>query len=111
MLRQRAPVVLAAALASLLSLAAPVVAQPTAPPLPANARVVANGLINPRGFTFAPDGALIVAEPGSPPPGFVPHGGMPTPLFRPGVNTTGRVSRVDLSTGQRTTLAENLPSS
>jgi hypothetical protein len=85
-------------------------AQPAAP-LPPNAKVVADGLINPRGFTFAPDGALVVAEPGFAPPGFVPHMGQPTPLFQPGTSTTSRISRVNLTTGERTTLAENLPSS
>ena len=86
-------------------------AQPAPPSLPPNATVVAGGLINPRGFTFAPDGALVVAEAGAPPEGFVAPFGPPTPMFRPGTTTTGRVSRVDLATGQRTTLADGLPSS
>jgi glucose/arabinose dehydrogenase len=85
-------------------------AQPIAQ-VPTNATVVAGGLINPRGFTFAPDGALIVAEPGFAPPGFVPHMGQPTPLFQPGTSTTGRISRVDLTTGARSTVADGLPSS
>src|SRR5215218_2135598 len=71
------------------------------PPLPPNATVVASGLLNPRGFTFAPDGALVVAESGSPPAGFMPLNGPPTPMFRPGTTTTGRVSRIDLMSGQR----------
>jgi hypothetical protein len=104
-------VALAAAVPLLVSTAQPAAGQPAPPPLPANATVVASGLINPRGFTFAPDGALVVAEPGTAPPGFVPHGGMPAPLFQPGTTTTGRVSRVDPTTGQRATLAEDLPSS
>jgi hypothetical protein len=78
--------------------------------LPPNATVVASGLINPRGFTFAPDGALVVAEAGAVPDGFEATGGPPTPMFRPAATTTGRVSRIDLGTGQRTTLAEGLPS-
>jgi hypothetical protein len=80
------------------------------PPLPANAMVVASGLLNPRGFTFAPDGALVVAESGSPPPGFQPVGLPPPGDFIPGTTKTGRVSRFDLSTGARTVLAEGLPS-
>jgi hypothetical protein len=75
-----------------------------------NVSVVAGELLNPRGFTFAPDGALIVAESGSPPPGFQPVG-LPPPMdFQPGVTKTGRVTRIDLATGQRSTLAEGLPS-
>ncbi len=35
-----------------------------APPLPAGAEVVADGLDNPRGLTFGPDGALWIAEAG-----------------------------------------------
>jgi hypothetical protein len=80
------------------------------PPLPANALVVAGGLLNPRGFTWAPDGALIVAESGAPPPGFQAPGGPPTPEFRPGTSFSGRVSRIDPATGERTTLADGLPS-
>ncbi|MBA2446956.1 MAG: ScyD/ScyE family protein [Chloroflexi bacterium] len=80
------------------------------PPLPPNATVVASGLLNPRGFTFAPDGALIVAESGAAPAGFEALGGPPTPTFRPGTSLSGRVSRVNLATGERTTLAEGLPS-
>ena len=86
-------------------------AQPASPSLPPNATIVASGLINPRGFTFAPDGALVVAESGAVPDGFEAPHGPPTPMFRPATTTTGRVSRVDLATGQRTTLAEGLPSS
>src|SRR5918912_2625150 len=78
---------------------------------PAGATVVASGLINPRGFTFAPDGALIVTEPGFMPPGFQPHLGQPTPLFQPGTSTTSRISRINRQTNERTSLAENLPSS
>jgi len=89
----------------------PVEAQPSSPALPPNATVVASGLLNPRGFTFAPDGALVVAESGAVPDGFESPHGPPTPMFRPATTTTGRVSRVDLATGQRTTLADGLPSS
>jgi hypothetical protein len=89
----------------------PVMAQPASPGLPPNAAVAASGLVNPRGFTFAPDGALVVAEAGAPPDGFVAPLGPPTPMFRPGTTTTGRVSRIDPATGQRTSLADGLPSS
>jgi hypothetical protein len=89
----------------------PASAQPAAPSLPANATAVASGLINPRGFTFAPDGALVVAESGAFPDGFeVPHG-PPTPMFRPATTTTGRISRIDLNSGERTTIVDGLPSS
>ena len=96
-------VLLTALLAS--TWAVPVEAQPS------NATVVASGLLNPRGFTFAPDGALVVAESGAVPDGFESLHGPPTPMFRPATTTTGRISRVDLATGQRTTLADGLPSS
>jgi hypothetical protein len=84
---------------------------PTAFAQPAGATVVASGLINPRGFTFAPDGSIIVTEPGFMPPGFQPHLGQPTPLFQPGTSTTSRISRINGQNGQRTSLAEDLPSS
>jgi hypothetical protein len=90
---------------------APASAQPPGPGLSSNAKVVASGLNNPRGFTFAPDGALIVAESGSVPAGFEAPHGPPTPMFRPATTTTGRISRIDLMSGERTTLAEGLPSS
>ena len=101
-----------AALGAMLALSTPAVlvaAQPASPSLPENATVVAGGLLNPRGFTFTGDGALVVAEAGAPPPGFVAPGGPPTPDFRPGTTTTGRISRVDLGTGERTTLVDGLP--
>jgi hypothetical protein len=98
-----------ALLALVVLSAAPSAAAQSAPA--ATATVVASGLINPRGFTFAPDGALIVTEPGFMPPGFQPHLGQPTPLFQPGTSTTSRISRVDMRTGERTSMAENLPSS
>jgi hypothetical protein len=95
-----------------LAIGVPVIRAQAGPPsLPPGATVVASGLINPRGFTFAPDGALVVAEAGPAAPGFQPAGGPPKPEFRPPTSTTGRVSRVDLATGERTTLAEGLPSS
>src|SRR5215204_385381 len=102
-------VLVATLLASIWAL--PAGAQPAPPAVPSNATVVASGLINPRGFAFAPDGALVVAESGAVPDGFESPHGPPTPMFRPATTTTGRISRVDLATGQRTTLDEDLPSS
>src|ERR687885_421415 len=98
-----------ALLALVVLSAAPVAA--AQPAQPADATVVASGLINPRGFTFAPDGSIIVTEPGFMPPGFQPHLGQPTPLFQPGTSTTSRISRINRQTNERTSLAENLPSS
>jgi hypothetical protein len=89
----------------------PASAQPAAPSLPQTATAVASGLINPRGFTFAPDGALVVAEAGAMPDGFEVPNGPPTPTFRPATTTTGRISRIDLTSGERTTIADGLPSS
>jgi glucose/arabinose dehydrogenase len=99
-----APSVLASSL-----LASPVV-QEGMPTLPSNVTVVADGLLNPRGFTFAPDGALIVAESGAPPSGFQPVGLPPPSDFIPGVTMSGRISRFDLATSTRTIIADGLPS-
>ena len=65
-----------------------------APPLPGNAQVIARGLKNPRGFTWGPDGALYVAEAGTPPPGFTPAtspSGRSAPVV---TNRNGRISRI-----------------
>jgi plastocyanin len=77
---------------------------------PAGATVVAQGLNNPRGFTFAPDGALVIAEAGRAVPGFQPVGLPPPPDFRPPTTTTGRIVRVDLASGEQSVLADGLPS-
>jgi hypothetical protein len=107
---RRLTAALLAVVSALVILGVPlqVSAQPSLPP---NASVVASGLVNPRGMVFASDGSLIVAEAGSPPEGFVSPMGPPTPTFRPGTNLTGRVSRIDMTTGERSTLLEGLPSS
>lgn len=88
-------------------------AQPAAapagpPPLPANARMIAGGLLNPRGFTWGPDGALYVAESGTPPAGFVPRMGPPNFALPQITNMNGRISRI-ASDGTRTTIADGLP--
>jgi hypothetical protein len=70
--------------------------------------VVASGLLNPRGFTWGPDGNLYVAEAGSPPAGFQPPQGPPVPGAPPVVNMNGRISRIDAD-GKRTTIADGLP--
>jgi hypothetical protein len=87
---------LAAAVPLFVSATQAAAGQPAPPPLPANATVVASGLINPRGFTFAPDGALFVVEISR----FV---GRP-PFLEP---FTGRVARAGEG-GQLTTVAGNL---
>jgi hypothetical protein len=93
-----------------VALAAPAsLAQPAPPPLPSNAHVVASGLANPRGFTWGPDGALYIAESGTPPAGFMPPaGGPPPPGTPPVTNNNGRVSRV-VPEGARTVLVSGLP--
>src|SRR5215471_11802375 len=87
---------------------ASVAAQPAPPPLPSNVQVVAGGLLNPRGFTWGPEGDLYVAEAGSPPAGYKPPQGPPAPGGPPVTNNNGRISRIDAS-GARTTIADGLP--
>ena len=73
---------------------------------PSAGEVLADGLLQPRGITIGPDGAIYVAEAGS---GgsteFVTDDG--TTIF---IGTTGRISRIDPATGERTTVADGLPS-
>ena len=97
-------------LAAILALVAPAsLAQPGPPPLPDNVHVVAAGLANPRGFTWGPDGALYVAESGTPPAGFMPPAGPPPPAGSPPViNNNGRITRI-VPEGARTVLASGLP--
>jgi hypothetical protein len=82
-----------------------------APPLPANATLVASGLEGPRGLRFGPDGYLYVAEAGT--GGTTSTAGectqVPTP---PGPYTggpTARISKISPS-GTRTTVASGFPS-
>ncbi|MGI9145698.1 MAG: ScyD/ScyE family protein [Chloroflexota bacterium] len=83
-------------------------AQPAPPPLPGNVHVVASGLVNPRGFTWGPDGSLYVIESGTPPAGFVPPSGPPQPDSPPVTNNNGRILRFGPG-GARTVLVSGLP--
>jgi hypothetical protein len=70
--------------------------------------VVASGLLNPRGFTWGPDGALYVIESGSPPPGYTQPSGPPQPGDPPVINNNGRITRL-APDGTRTVLVDGLP--
>ena len=68
--------------------------------------VIANGLNNPRGLNFAPDGALYVTEAGSGGAGPCAPGPEGTRCY----GTTGSVTRIDLGQGTITRVATGLPS-
>jgi len=97
-------------LLALTALIAPTsLAQPAPPPLPSNVHVVVSGLANPRGFTWGPDGALYIAESGTPPAGFTqPAGPPPPPGTPPVINDNGRIIRA-VPGGSTTVLADGLP--
>ena len=98
------------------------------PPLPqthggAQVSVLAAGLHDPRGMTIGPDGRLYVAEAGTTEGRFVPP--PPPPPTEPPTVTrcevywpvgpatpgfSGRISRIDLRSGRRQTVADGLPS-
>ena len=88
------------------------ICQTNLPPLSPNAVVFAQGLNNPRGIKFGPDGNLYVAEGGT--GGNLSTAGTCTQVFPPiGPYTggyTGRISKIDAS-GNRTTVVSTLPSS
>jgi hypothetical protein len=95
--------------ASAILIAPSVSAQPgPPPPLPDNVQVVASGLVNPRGFTWGPDGALYVAEAGSPPPGYMPPAGPADPGTPPVINNDSRVVRV-MPGAAKSVIVDNLP--
>src|SRR5262245_19915670 len=111
--RQIGAIVQAAIILALLAaFGGSALAQPPSPQLSANATVFADGLNNPRGLKFGPDGALYVAEGGA--CGANSTAGICAQVVPPiGPYTggkTARISRID-STGARTTVVETLPSS
>jgi len=74
-------------------------------PGPSAGRMLASGLMDPRGIKLGPDGMLYVAEAGK---------GGDTKIVVEGqeatVGTTGRISKIDPATGERTTVIDGLPS-
>lgn len=84
---------------------APVPATPAAP------QVIASGLEYPRGFAFGPDGAIYLAEAGTPEGNTTMTVGLcPQVGFGPSRGGfTSRISRITLD-GTRTTVADHLPS-
>ncbi len=78
---------------------------------PGTPRVIVSGLEYPRGFAFGRDGAIYVAEAGTPDGNTMMTVGLcPQVGFGPSSGGfTSRISRVTMS-GQRTTVADHLPS-
>src|SRR4051794_25165216 len=74
-------------------------------------QVLASGLEYPRGFAFGPDGAIYVAEAGTPEGNTTMTVGLcPQVGFGPSSGGfTSRISRITLG-GMRTTVADHLPS-
>jgi hypothetical protein len=102
-------VAVAAVIAVTVLVSPSVAAQPgQPPPLPDNVQVVASGLVNPRGFTWGPDGALYIAEAGSPPSGYMPPQRPPEPGAPAVINNDSRVVRV-MPGAAKTVVVDNLP--
>jgi hypothetical protein len=75
-------------------------------PAPTAGSKVGSGLVNPRGFKMGPDGMLYIAEAG--------NGGTTEFTAADGSKMlngfSGRISKMDPATGERTTVADKLPS-
>lgn len=99
-----APVALAAVAAALLS---GVVFAQEGPPAPSAGTVLAGDLLQPRGITIGPDGMIYVAEAGTGGDAEGPAGPEGGALHN---GFTGRVSKIDPGTGERTTVVDGLPS-
>jgi len=103
-----------AAVTLVLDFAASTAMAQSGPAAHANVTVFAEGLSNPRGLKFGPDGNLYVAEGGvggtNPPPNDPDCVVVPPVGPYAGSPTGSRISRID-SEGKRTTFVDGLPSS
>jgi hypothetical protein len=97
------PLIAAVALAAVFAAGA---AAQDGPPGPSAGELLVGGLLQPKGMEIGPDGMLYVAESGT--------GGDTTVIVEGAetkVGSTGRISKIDLETGARTTVLDGLPSS